>query len=74
LLRDRSGSVVSVDDMRRTIWKDSPEGDRHVVDQTLSRLRKRLREQLPGHDELIRGVRGQGYSLVLPGREPPRRT
>jgi Transcriptional regulatory protein, C terminal/AAA ATPase domain len=68
VLRANASTVLSVDDLRRAVWKDSNEGDRHVVDQTLSRLRKRLRDQL-GDIDLIRSVRGQGYVLMLPGQD-----
>jgi hypothetical protein len=68
VLRANPGMVLSVEELRRKVWKDSNEGDRHVVDQTLSRLRKRLRDQL-GIDDLIRSVRGQGYVFVTPDRE-----
>jgi hypothetical protein len=65
VLRANAGVVLSVDELRRRVWNDASE--RHVVDQTLSRLRKRLRDQL-GMDDLIRSVRGQGYVFVLPSR------
>lgn len=66
ILRENNGTVVSLDELRRAIWGESQEGSRHVVDQTLSRLRKRLRANISNGDELIKGVRGQGYTLVLP--------
>jgi hypothetical protein len=68
VLRANPGKVLSVEELRRKVWKDSSEGERHVVDQTLSRLRKRLRYQL-GLDDLIRSVRGQGYVFVAPDQE-----
>jgi uroporphyrinogen-III synthase len=41
LLVSRGGAVVTKADLLRTVWAD-PDGDTHVVEVTVSRLRRRL--------------------------------
>jgi uroporphyrinogen-III synthase len=41
VLADRAGAVVSKDDLLREVWRD-PDGDPHVVEVAVARLRRRL--------------------------------
>jgi uroporphyrinogen-III synthase len=41
VLAQRAGAVVSKDDLLREVWRD-PDGDPHVVEVAVARLRRRL--------------------------------
>ncbi|MGV3758886.1 MAG: uroporphyrinogen-III synthase [Actinomycetota bacterium] len=57
----RAGGVMSKADLLRTVWGD-PDGDPHVVEVAVGRLRRRLGE----HGSLIHAVPRRGYALRVP--------
>ncbi|RPJ07681.1 MAG: DNA-binding response regulator [Spirochaetaceae bacterium] len=57
------GQVVSRDTLYYTIWNCLPQNPSRVVDMHVSSLRKKLLSVLPGNNDLISHIRGQGYLL-----------
>ena len=67
VLAEKSGSVVNQDTLIREVWGQDyiPQGK--VVDVTIHRLRRKL-GTLPQGRNLVKTVRGQGYTFVAPER------
>jgi DNA-binding response OmpR family regulator len=59
------GSTVSRSELLAELYGDEAPAETNVVDVYISRLRARLRA-LPGGEDLIVNVRGQGWRLRLP--------
>ena len=66
LLAARAGTTVSRADLLHDLYGAESPGESNVVDVYISRIRGKLR-RLPGGDDLIANVRGQGWRLRLPG-------
>lgn len=64
LLADRSGKVVSRDEILNHVWSEDEFPSPRTVDNFIMRLR-RLIEKDPESPQLIRSIRGIGYQMVL---------
>ena len=60
------GSVVSKVMLIEHVWEYSFDPETSVVETTMSRLRAKLNEGLPGGPDLIHTIRGVGYVLGTP--------
>jgi DNA-binding response OmpR family regulator len=60
LLYERRGEVISRDEMFDVCWGRSYMPNSRTLDQTISKLRKRI-EKNPGQPEIIQTVHGAGY-------------
>lgn len=65
ILAQKSGSTVSREDLLAGLYAGAAPPETKVVDVYISRIRTKLRE-LPGGDDLIGNVRGQGWRLRPP--------
>ena len=67
LLAEKAGTVLNQETLIREVWGQDfvPQGK--VVDVTIHRLRRKL-ATLPEGRNLIKTVRGQGYTFVPPER------
>ena len=65
LLAARAGTTVSRADLLHDLYGAESPGESNVVDVYISRIRGKLR-RLPGGEDLIANVRGQGWRLRLP--------
>jgi two-component system response regulator RegX3 len=71
LLLERSGRVVTRDQLIDEVWGHDYVGDTKTLDVHIKRLRSRI-EVDPSAPERILTVRGVGYKIVVPDRaEPP---
>jgi two-component system KDP operon response regulator KdpE len=59
-----AGSVVSHDELLRTVWGETYEGDYSVLRVNISRLRQKLEEN-PRHPTYVVTVPGQGYTMPV---------
>ena len=59
-----AGSVVSHDELLRTVWGEQYEGDYSVLRVNISRLRQKLEEN-PRHPTYVVTVPGQGYTMPV---------
>ena len=66
LLARRTGGTVSRADLLAGLYGEPPPAETNVVDVYISRLRAKLRD-LPGGEDLIANVRGEGWRLRIPG-------
>lgn len=55
--------VHSRDTLLRKIWRDESEVESRVVDTSVRRLRSALEQTIPGSEDLIKTLRGEGYFL-----------
>jgi len=62
LLIERTGEVVTTDDLAQLVWGHERAGEPSYIHTAVYRLRTAL--QHAGADNLIRNVRGVGYTLV----------
>jgi DNA-binding response OmpR family regulator len=67
-LVERSGKVISRDEILNEVWSEDEFPSPRTVDNFIMRLR-RLVEQDPEAPELIRSVRGVGYQLAVESRQ-----
>jgi DNA-binding response OmpR family regulator len=58
-LAGRAGSVVTKDELLRTVWGDEQAATRNAVEVYVGYLRRKL--ELAGADGIVRTVRGHGY-------------
>ena len=61
-----TGTVVSRRQLLEVLYGETPPEDTNVVDVYISRIRAKLR-RLPGGEDLLSTVRGQGWRLRMPG-------
>lgn len=64
-LVEHAGAVVPRSDVLTEVWGYHPESNTHTVGVIVRRVRKKI-EVSPGQPMVLRTVRGQGWSLVLP--------
>ncbi|HEX8571126.1 MAG TPA: response regulator transcription factor [Allosphingosinicella sp.] len=60
------GATVSRSELLAEMYGDEAPAETNVIDVYISRLRAKLRD-LPGGEDLIANVRGQGWRLRIPG-------
>lgn len=65
-LARHAGTAVSREDLFRALRGFDWNGLDRSIDMRVSQVRKKLRDAVPGWDDPIRTVRGQGYQLVRP--------
>jgi two-component system, OmpR family, response regulator RegX3 len=70
LLLERSGRVVTRDQLIDEVWGHDYVGDTKTLDVHIKRLRSRI-EADPSTPERILTVRGVGYKIVVPERAAP---
>ncbi len=68
-LADRSGEVVSADDMIRDVWRSRPMGDNPVY-KAIAQLRRALGDET-GKPRFIATVPKKGYRLIAAPKAPP---
>lgn len=64
LLMERYPDIVSKSELFSSIWETEEFVDENILQVNISRLRKSLSEI--GMGDIVRNVRGKGYTLVLP--------
>ena len=62
-MMERNGEAVSREELITRLWKVEWQGDMHVADDLVKRLRRKLRER--GSDVEIKTVWGYGFRLVI---------
>ncbi len=65
LLMQRSGQLVTREELMRRVWRTDYTGDMRTIDVHISWLRKAI-EPNPASPRYLKTVRGQGYCLDLP--------
>ena len=70
LLLERSGEVVSVDEIALAVWGHPTFGSPNFVEAQISRVRSRL--AAAGAEDVIETIRGAGY-VIRYGQRPRRR-
>lgn len=65
ILAGRGGETVSRTDLLAALYGERPPAETNVVDVYISRVRAKLRD-LPGGEDLLVNVRGQGWRLRVP--------
>jgi two-component system alkaline phosphatase synthesis response regulator PhoP len=61
-LADHAGQVLHREQLLEQVWGYDDASDVRLVDSAVKRLRRKLRQAMPGH-ELVVTVRGVGYKL-----------
>ena len=69
-LADRTGQVVSRDELLKNVWSYADSPITRSVDHAIARLRKKL-ERDPHHPRFIHSIHGSGYCLTPDGSEMP---
>ncbi|HEX8870536.1 MAG TPA: response regulator transcription factor [Lentzea sp.] len=64
VLASRAGSVVTKDELLRTVWGDEQAATRNAVEVYVGYLRRKL--EAVGAGEVVRTVRGHGYIASTP--------
>jgi DNA-binding response OmpR family regulator len=64
VLASRAGSVVTKDELLRTVWGDEQAATRNAVEVYVGYLRRKL--DAMGAGEVVRTVRGHGYLASTP--------
>jgi DNA-binding response OmpR family regulator len=64
VLASRAGSVVTKDELLRTVWGDEQAATRNAVEVYVGYLRRKL--EAVGAGEVVRTIRGHGYIASTP--------
>lgn len=62
----RHGDITTGSDLISAVWGDSTTAPNNALDVTIHRLRRKL-SRVPGGSDLVKTVRGKGYTLALTG-------
>lgn len=60
----RNGEITAGSDLISAVWGDSTTAPNNALDVTIHRLRRKL-SRVPGGSDLVKTVRGKGYTLTL---------
>jgi DNA-binding winged helix-turn-helix (wHTH) protein/tetratricopeptide (TPR) repeat protein len=70
-LIERSGAVVSREDLRQTVWANGTYVDfEHGLNAAVNKVRQALGDS-PDHAHYIETIPGQGYRFVFPAKKQP---